>query len=321
MKTSISTIIITVSMLAVSLVSTAMPGPGHNSGTATILDTPAESGGAMGVNQTKAKAVHDWMDNPSRRLGPHHNRIRHNPVKAARALSGTGKIDPAKLNIARMHKIQDVAHNVKPVDGWKITAKMRQQASQLLKHVEAQGALPKRLPIWVDQPGPLLDDIARNTDSLTAGIRKGAAQTGDIPQSAGRSAQIFNKVDDVSKTVKVFSKCGKLAGPVGIGVEAGIRGKVAFSTEQAYREGKISETERNARHTRNGCAMGGGMAGAAGGAKAGALAGGAIGACFGGVGAPIGAGIGGIAGAIGGGFGGDWLGGKAGEHAAKEIME
>ena len=297
--------------VCISGVASAMPGTAHNAGTSLLLETPWQKGGAKALDSVKVAGIHTWMDYPSKWLGPHHNRIRHNPIRATRALSGTGKINPAKLNIARMHKIQDVYFNTNPVDGWKLTSKMKQQAGEIIAYANRKKGLPSRLPVWVDQTAPSHANSARK---LNKSVNKTSSKV-------SQTAKVLNKADDVSRAAKVVSKAGKYAGPAGVTLEVGFRGFVAYNTEQKYREGEITLQERNVQHSRNGGAAAGGAAGALGGAKGGALAGGAIGACFGGVGAPVGAGIGGIIGAVSGGFLGDFVGGKTGAFVAREASD
>lgn len=126
---------------------------------------------------------------------------------------------------------------------------------------------------------------------------KAAKSTGDAVRSAGRAA----------------SKAAKVAGPVGLAVEAGVRTKDVIETEQQFNAGEITLAERRMRHGENAGGMVGGMTGAASGAALGA----AIGAPFGGVGAIPGAFIGGTIGAVAGGLAGDAVGSRVGHALAR----
>lgn len=324
---------------ATSLVQ-AMPGTAHRSLGELLLDTPVEKGGSMGISREKVKAISDWIDNPTQKTGQYrvnsldgqpkvtpsnHQNIRHNPVRAAKALSGTGSVDPAVLNQTRLHKIADVAASkANAVDGWELTPKMKKQAQKILKYVEKHKRLPKRLPPWLDPSGPLLnlDDAAKagsaaaksgskavqTTDDAARAGSKVASGADDAARAAGETAEQAGKV--AGKLGKVAGKAAKIAGPVALVIEGGIRGKQAYDTEQDYKNGEITNEKRIKNHSRNGGQLVGGTGGAAGGAWGGAAIGTAV--CPG-----VGTVIGGVVGGIAGGLGGDKLGGMAGEAGAE----
>jgi hypothetical protein len=93
----------------------------HNMLAARLLGTAPGNGGAAGISGTKVHAINTWMDYPARQLGQYtvnstdelvtafnHRMLRHNPVRVAKAMSGTGKVSLAELNVARAHKVADV---------------------------------------------------------------------------------------------------------------------------------------------------------------------------------------------------------------------
>jgi hypothetical protein len=168
-----------------------MPGTAHNELAQRLLNTPASQGGSQGLTMDQARAVGRWMDNPTSKTGQYINRsvgrpvhpinhghLRHNPVRVAKAMSGNGTVDPAKLNVARLHKIADVAHNKAAVDGWKITSQMRKEAQVIIDHVAKHHRLPKQLPGWVDQSGPIITERAKSI--AAAGKAKAAKQTAGL---------------------------------------------------------------------------------------------------------------------------------------------
>jgi hypothetical protein len=144
-----------------------MAGSKHDYYGELLLDTPASQGGAMGMSQEKVGTINRWMDyyattpgefTNSFRDAPvsprNHSDIRHNPRAAARALSGTGRAAQAELNVARVHKIADVATYKAPsVDRIPLTPEMQREAQEILDFVENNHRLPRRLPSWVDERG------------------------------------------------------------------------------------------------------------------------------------------------------------------------
>lgn len=158
--------ILAVGLLAIAGVADAMPGAAHDTLSRRILNVPPAQGGALGITPEKATRIGDWMDWPATQTGRFQNHIagspirpsnhadlRHNPLRVARALSGDGSIDPGVANIARLHKIADVAHNKVAVDGIQLTPRRVTEARQLLDYVKENGRLPRRLPEWVDARG------------------------------------------------------------------------------------------------------------------------------------------------------------------------
>lgn len=152
-------------------VALAMPGSDHLYGIDDLggaIDLVG-SGPDAADRLEKARSVFDWMDNPAQKTGQYrlgvnrqwvnpnnHNFIRHNPQRVARALSGSGQVTSEVLDLARLHKIQDMAHNVRPVDGWPLTPRMKKDAEITLRYLSRYKKLPSRLPAWVDKSGPLI---------------------------------------------------------------------------------------------------------------------------------------------------------------------
>ena len=133
-----------------------MSAPQHLSGTerlAGIRDV---------ASPDKAAAVTRWMDDPASKTGRYlnhragsipvhpsnHGALRHNPPAAARALSGTGVADSEILNAARVHKLQDILHNVSPVDGWSPTPARKREARTLLKQLKTTVPDNVKWPEW-----------------------------------------------------------------------------------------------------------------------------------------------------------------------------
>jgi broad specificity phosphatase PhoE len=309
----------------------AMPGKDHDALARLLLDSPISKGGSKGLSESQVRAISEWMDNPTQNIGKqriqgleekpkvtpgNHQHLRHNPERAARALSGTRTINPAVLNQARVHKIADVAvSKASGVDGWELTPKMKKQAQNLIQYIEKHKRLPTRLPTWVDASGPLLTDraLAQAASAANKGAKSGVIVADDVLRSSVEAAEQTSKLMTVTKGA---GKVAKVAGPIALVIEAGVRGKSAYDTEQDYERGDISDDERVIRHARNGGQLAGGVAGAAGGAWAGAAAG----ACTGPA-APVCVPVFAVAGGIAGGLGGDALGGNCAAYIAEKRTQ
>lgn len=76
------------------------------------------------VSDKKIDSVNRWMDNPANKSGQYnikktgqpispdtHRFIRHNSIRVAKALSGTGEIDPDIEKIAAIHILADIGFN------------------------------------------------------------------------------------------------------------------------------------------------------------------------------------------------------------------
>lgn len=110
---------------------------------------------------------------------------------------------------------------------------------------------------------------------------------------------------------------GKVAAPIAVAVDAGLRIWEANEVEEAYQRGEITRAERDLQHAKNVTGYIGGWAGAWAGAEMGGCAGAAIGtAICPGLGTAIGGFVGGLAGAVGGYFAGE----KIAEAGTEAIM-
>lgn len=293
-------ILLCIAILAVAQKSSAMPGTAHRSLDDLLLQTAPEAGGCRGMTKEAMESTDNWMDYFSKRFGSWHDRVRHNPPATARVLSGNGTQDLARLNRARLHKIQDVFANTRPVDGWPLTPDLKAEAKRILAHVEKHGGLPKDLPRWVDDPGPLRT-VARSADDAARGTGRALTRNGDdaarsMGQTVSRSADdIARSSDEVAHVlVKTAKGVQKVAVPLAIAVQVGLAGHAVYSTEADYAAGRITAIERGRRH----CQIGSTTAGGVGGAW--------IGGALGSFGGPPGTIVGVIVGSV----AGDWLAGK-----------
>ncbi len=272
----------------------AMSAAGHEAGIELLFGTPASKGGIGAMIREKMINIGRWIDNPATQTGRYlnqkaggvplapsnHSILRHNPNAPAKVFSGTGQVDDAVKNVARMHKIQDIAHNVRDVDGWKITPKLRKEAQKTLKYVEKHKRLPSKLPHWVDKSGP---NIANRTSKSLAG-----------------------KGDDLAKVATKGKKAMRIGTKVLVPVFIATEGTIVYcqakGTENAFLRGEIGQIERSKRHMQTTSQSACGIAGA--------WVGGVVGSALG----PLGTGGGIICGAV----LGDYVGVKAG-GAAHEI--
>lgn len=275
----------------------AMSAPEHLFGNDTLgglRDLRGTTPSAGGVGDKTAdwlESLDDWMDNPATKPGAYTNRkaggrilapanhgaLRHNPLAVARVYSGNGTIDPQALNAARLHKIQDIAHNSMPVDGWEITPARRRSAQDMLAHVKTHGRLPVKLPQWVDESGPLITRGGRmaanvSDDAARAAGRAAASSSDDVARTVARTAG--SSADDAGRgigyvLVKKGAVVSKVAVPLAVAVQIGLAGHDIYRTEADFAAGRITEAERFRRHSRQGASLAGGTAGAiAGGALA-----------------------------------------------------
>ena len=321
--------IVAVTVLAMSLTSSvthAMSGYEHLKGAKLLLKTAPERGGAAGLTAEELQKIQQWMDNPSQQTGQYinhttgqlvnprnHGNQRHNPVAPAKVFSGNGTVDLATKNVARLHKIQDVATNTAGLDGYPhITDRMRSEAKRILEDVRKTHRLPEKLPDWVDAPGPLTE--TSSVDDIGRGVQKAGRKIAESTNNAVPRRTYSPHAGAVGASKQLSRMAGnaaKVAGPAGILVEGALRGKNVYDTERAYKKGAITNEARVANHSANA----GGMVGGASGAAAGAWAGAACGA----VGGPVGVVVGGIVGAIAGGFAGDRAGTNAGTFLYKWL--
>lgn len=284
-----------------------MYGVNELGGAKDLIGVPAGQGGAGNMTQEKMESIHAWMDNPARKTGQYrnhkaggalvhpsnHGNLRHNPSAVARVWSGNGTEDLAVKNVARLHKIQDMYHNSAPVDGWRPTAELKNEAKDLLLDVGHYKKLPERLPPWVDMQGKLITGKEAQKPLMSAGkaVSKGKGAT--VTRGLGRAAVV-----------------------VGVGVEACATVKRIQATEEAYAEGLLSAQERGVRHAE---AVGGAIGGTIGG-YAGATVGAVGGAAAGSFAGPAGTAGGGVGGGIAGGMAGGYLGDAIGRMLGRSTI-
>lgn len=149
-----------------------------------------------------------------------------------------------------------------------------------------------------------LDDIAR---VVAAGIDDAALATDDVARAAAEGST-------VAKTV------AKVALPVAVAVDTGLRVRDGVETEQRFAAGEITSQQREVAHARNAAGMAGGWAGAWAGAELGAAGGAAAGTAVApGPGTAIGGVVGGVAGGVAGYFGGEAAAAAAAEWAVDKV--
>ncbi len=178
----------------------AMPGAAHQRLATLLLDTPPSSGGAKGLTVEQVRAVSRWMDTPAMQTGQYtnqavgqpvhpsnHGHLRHNPVRVAKAMSGDGGVNAAKLNVARLHKIADVAYNTAGVDGSTVTPEMKREAKNIIRYVWQHKRLPDTLPDWVDQSGQIITNSTKSTASSKTSSAV-AAKSGTASKAGGGAA-------------------------------------------------------------------------------------------------------------------------------------
>jgi hypothetical protein len=239
-------IVLTGIMIFPSHNSYAMPGEAHVEGIELLQGTSPSNGGIGDISLEKIKIINDWMDYPSRQTGEYFNRkaggiltpsnhgaLRHNPENVARALSGTGKVDKAIFNVARMHRVQDMSVNSAQVDGWLPTSAMRTEAETILKHVNENRKLPKLFPGWDNKTGPLI----RGSDKFLV------SSTVETSSTVGRIGR-----DTVKMLKPGIRIVGKFALPAAVAFEAGIVFLDCYETEEAFKKGAIDEPEKIRRH-------------------------------------------------------------------------
>ncbi len=269
----------------------AMPGPAHNASGERLMGVPADQGGVGPMTAEKIRSTDTWMDSPSSRLGSWHGNTRHSPEAVARVYSGNGTVDPAALNKARLHKIEDIAHNTRPVDGWYPDPHLKKEAEEILRFVHENHRLPGKLPRWVDEPGPLLRPATTPAGDMAAAARRTGARLADDAALAADDA--------ASVLVRTARGVQRVAVPLAVAVQLGMALREVYATEADFAAGRITPIERSRRHIRTSAELAGGSAGA--------WAGGALGSVAGPPGTVVGVIVGSVA--------GDWLAGKLNDAA------
>lgn len=152
------------------------------------------------------------------------------------------------------------------------------------------------------------DEAARLAASGLDGVGRGVSQA----------------VDDVARATStggsVLRTTAKVAVPVAVVVDGGLRIRGGVETERQFRAGEISIHEREAAHARNVAGIAAGWGGALAGAKLGAAGGGAAGSAVApGPGTAVGGIVGGVAGGVGGYIGGETAAEAAAEWAVNRV--
>lgn len=139
------------------------------------------------------------------------------------------------------------------------------------------------------------------------GIDDAARATDDVARAAAEGST-------VAKTVS------KVALPVAVAVDAGLRVSDGVETEQRFAAGEITSQQREVAHARNASGMAGGWAGAWAGAQLGSVGGGAAGtAVVPGPGTAIGGVVGGVIGGVAGYIGGEMAAEAASDWAVTRV--
>lgn len=151
------------------------------------------------------------------------------------------------------------------------------------------------------------DEAARIARSAANEAARGASQIADDALRASDDV-----VRAAGKGGTVLRIAAKVAVPVAVAVDGGLRVRDGLKIERQFENGEITVQEREIAHTKNVAGMAGGWGGALVGAKLGAVGGGAAGSAV----APgPGTAIGGVVGGITGGVAG-YIGGEAAAEAA-----
>ena len=168
------------------------------------------------------------------------------------------------------------------------------------------------------------DDAARLARDALARLKAVCAAADDAARAASASSEAAGAIDDIARagqvaaakrtTGAVLRTAGRVAVPVGIALDAGLRVNEGLNIERRFDAGELTEEQREVEHARNAAGMAGGWGGALVGAKLGAMGGGAAGTAVApGPGTAIGAGAGAVAGGVAG-----YVGGEAAAQAAAE---
>ena len=231
----------------------ASPAPVHHRDIGYLLDVMVKKGGFGNLTKEEAIRVMDFMDAPSRHVGEYHVN-----VSGGKKLTPTNHVDlyhnpynirnifhsDEAMNVARLHKIQDVAHNSgkASIDGWNPTGKMKRQANYALHHVKNHNSFPKHLPKWVDQQGPNI-------------VKQSSAVAKALPIAKGISSEATTGVKALEhgKTLGKSSMAGAAYGTAAIvsAVDLGLMIYNAHEIEAGYEKGEIPEDVRIVAHCMN----------------------------------------------------------------------
>ena len=218
-------------------------GLGDLGGMADLIGTPANQGGVGFMTLNQLVGVSQWMDDPALKTGQYknqlagggllcpanHNALRHNPIQVAKVFSGDGSVDGAVRNAAATHKIQDIAHNSRPVDGVEITKESSAEAQKILRHVKENGRLPEKLPAWVDKRGQLINTSEITVEETTSGIGKAGKALAGVGLLAG-GVQAYAGVQELKHGQTGKGVMNTASGAANItSAGAALAGKVALS--------------------------------------------------------------------------------------------
>ena len=267
-KHLVACMMIVISCLVGSLL--ASPAPVHHRDIGYLLDVMVKKGGFGNLTKEEAIKIMDFMDAPSRHIGEYHVNVSggkiltptnhadlyHNPINIRNVFHS----DEA-MNVARLHKIQDVAYNSSKasIDGWNTTDNMVKQANDILTHVRKHGRFPKHLPKWVDQQGP---NIVKQSSAVSKAlpIAKGMAPEATkvskaLPIAKGVTSEATTGVKALEhgKTLGRSSVAGGAYGAAAIvsAVDLGLMIYNAYEIENGYEKGEIPEDVRIVSHCVN----------------------------------------------------------------------
>lgn len=207
---------------------------------------------------------------------------------------------------------------------WAVQAAKRVTESSVATSAERQAA---QHVLEAAKQGNLTVQVVRTRHVLgepTVAVLESSLKVGPVESKVaatilkelGPGAKGVQAMSKVAKTTEaasvaatgssVLSKAGKVAGVAGIAIDGYVRVNSAIETENKFKDGTISQQEREKAHAKNAAGTVGGWTGALAGAKLGSLGGGAVGTVVApGPGSLIGSFLGGVSGGIAGYFGGE----------------
>ena len=231
----------------------ASPGPLHHKDINYLLDVKVKKGGFGNLTKDEAIKIMDFMDAPAKHIGEYHVNVSggktltptnhadlyHNPLNVKNVFHN----DEA-MNVARLHKIQDVAYNSSKasIDGWNSTENMKNQAIKIRQFVKDHNRFPKHLPKWVDQQGP---NIIKQSSAVSKAL--------PIAKGVAPEASTGVKALERGKTLGKSSVAGAAYGMAAIvsAVDLGLMIYNAHEIEAGYEKGEISEDVRIVAHCVN----------------------------------------------------------------------
>ena len=264
----------------------ASPGPVHHKDIDYLLNVPVKKGGFGGLTKDEAIKIMDFMDAPAKHIGEYHVNVSggktltptnhadlyHNPLNIRNVFHS----DEA-MNVARLHKIQDVAYNSSKasIDGWNTTDTMVKQAEDILAHVKKHHKFPRHLPRWVDQQGPNIVKqsaiakvlpVAKGVTPETTIVAKAlpiakgmtseattVSKTLPVAKGVAPEATTGVKALEHGKTLSKSSVAGAAYGAAAVvsAVDLGLMIYNAYEIENGYEKGEIPEDVRIVAHCVN----------------------------------------------------------------------